>query len=67
MISPASVSQAKLMPACGRGNSRELAPGELEQIKIFPTVFADAGDFETICKFVANIAKLDTFVARKIN
>jgi hypothetical protein len=55
------------MPASGRGNSRELAPGELEQIKIFPTVFADAGDFETICKFVANIAKLDTFVARKIN
>jgi hypothetical protein len=40
---------------------------QLEQIKIFPTVFADAGDFETICKFVANIAKLDTFVARKIN
>ncbi len=40
---------------------------QLEQIKIFPTVFADAGDFETICKFVANIVKLDTFVARKIN
>ena len=40
---------------------------QLEQIKIFPTVIADAGDFETICKFVANIATLDKFVASNIN
>jgi len=36
-----------------------------EQIKMFPTVVADTGDFETIRKFVADIARLEKFVARK--
>jgi hypothetical protein len=45
----------------------ETKQNQLEQIKIFPTVIADASDFETICKFVANIAKLETFAVRKIN
>jgi hypothetical protein len=40
---------------------------QLEHIKIFPTVVADTGDFETIRKFVADIAKLETFIARTIN
>jgi hypothetical protein len=44
----------------------ETKRNQLEQIKIFPTVIADASDFETICKFVANIAKLETLVARKM-
>ena len=39
---------------------------QFEQIKIFPTVIARTGDFETIRKFVADIARLETFVARKI-
>jgi hypothetical protein len=40
---------------------------QLQQIKIFPTVVADTRDFETIRKFVADIAKLEKFVAGKIN
>ena len=44
----------------------ETKRNQIEQIKIFPTVIADASDFETIRKFVADIAKLETFVARKM-
>ena len=40
---------------------------QFEHIKLFPKVVADTGDFETIRKFVADIAKLETFVARTIN
>jgi hypothetical protein len=32
---------------------------QLERIKIFPTVVADTGDFETIRRFVAEIATLE--------
>lgn len=45
----------------------ETRRNQLERIKIFPTVFADTGDFETIRKFVADIAKLKKFVAGAIN
>jgi hypothetical protein len=45
----------------------ETRRNQLEHIKIFPTVVADTGDFETIRKFVADIAKLETFIARTIN
>jgi hypothetical protein len=45
----------------------ETKRNQFEHIKIFPTVVADTGDFETIRKFVADIAKLETFVARTIN
>jgi hypothetical protein len=37
---------------------------QLEHIKIFPTVIARTGDFETIRKFVTDIATLETFVAQ---
>jgi hypothetical protein len=40
---------------------------QLGQIRLFPTVIADTGDFETIRKFVTDIAKLEKFVARKVN
>jgi hypothetical protein len=40
---------------------------QLGHIKIFPTVVARTGDFETIRKFVTDIATLEMLVARKIN
>ena len=40
---------------------------QLEQVRMFPTILADTGDFETIRKFVADIAKLEKFVTSRIN
>jgi hypothetical protein len=45
----------------------ETKRNRLEQVKMFPTIVADTGDFETIRKFVAGIANLDKFVASRIN
>ena len=45
----------------------ETRRNQLEHIKLFPTVVAKKGDFETIRKFVADIATLETFVARPVN
>lgn len=45
----------------------ETKRNQLARIKIFPTVIANTGDFETIRKFVADIAKLEKFVAHTIN
>ena len=45
----------------------ETSRSQFGQIRIFPTVIAATGDFETIRKFVTDIAKLEKFVRRKIN
>ena len=45
----------------------ETSRNRLGQMRIFPTIVADTGDFEKIRKFVADIAKLEKFGARKSN
>lgn len=67
MTSNASISQAKLMPASGRGNSLELGPGvsELRYRRLFETaqdgiliLDADSGKIIDVNPFLLDLARL---------